>query len=152
MIKRLFEFGVIAGALLWPAAAMAATITVTEPQVRAMPTGVPNTAGYLQLQAQQEDDALLAASCEGVQRTELHTLLMEDGLMKMRPVEQIPLPQGQTVALEQGGYHLMMMGLQHGASVGQQLQCQLSFAKAAPQTVVFTVVRIDKPSGHHHHH
>ncbi|QIZ77778.1 copper chaperone PCu(A)C [Ferrimonas lipolytica] len=150
MIKRLFEFSALSAMLI--ANAWAGAITVSAPTVRAMPASVPNTAGYVQLTATEQDDALLSARCEGITVTELHTLLMEDGMMKMRPVDAILLPHNQLIELEQGGYHLMMMGLQRPLTIDDTVSCQLSFKLAPPQMVDFTVRRMGKPAEHHHHH
>ncbi|GAA5191736.1 copper chaperone PCu(A)C [Ferrimonas gelatinilytica] len=146
MLKQLFGFFAV---LL--SSPLMAQILVEDAHVRAMPPGVPNTAGYLQITSSEGDDQLLAARCEGVENTEMHTLLHEDGLTKMRPVAAIELPQGVAVILAQGGLHLMMMGLEATPEVGAQLSCELRFAKAPVQTVVFEV-RDLKPSEHSHHH
>ncbi|MBY6188258.1 copper chaperone PCu(A)C [Marinobacter hydrocarbonoclasticus] len=148
MFKRLFGFF----PLLCTFSAMAA-IEVQDPQVRAMPPSVPNTAGYLVLTSTDRDDALLGAKCDGVKTTELHTLLQEDGMMKMRPVEAIELKQGEAVALTQGGYHLMMMGLSQPLKEGEQLSCELQFRHAESKVVPLTVTRAgEEDQGHHHHH
>lgn len=149
MIKRLFE--IAATSLLINTAVYASSISADNATIRAMPEGVPNTAGYLNLTAQAQDDALIAAACEGVNKTELHTLLMEDGVMKMRPVTKIDLPQGETVTLAQGGYHLMMMGLSKTPVEGEQLSCTLKFEKSSPLTVSFAIKRVDNQVHHHHH-
>ncbi len=146
MLKQLFGFF----AVLLSAPSMA-QILVEDPHVRAMPPGVPNTAGYLVLTSTDGNDRLLAARCKGVEKTELHTLLQEDGLTKMRPVSEIALPKGQAVALSQGGLHLMMMGLTATPEVGETLSCELQFAEAPAQRVSFEV-RDLTPSGHEHHH
>ena len=73
--------------------------------------------------------------------------------MKMRPVEAIELKAGDAVALTEGGYHLMMMGLQQPLEEGKTLSCELRFRHAAPQSVAFTVTRMGgEDEGHHHHH
>ncbi|WP_051201906.1 copper chaperone PCu(A)C [Ferrimonas senticii] len=150
-IKRLFEFAAIT--LMVSASVQAAQVQISDAMARAMPPSVPNTAGYAKLTA-DTDDRLLAAQCDGVERTEIHTILMEDGLMKMRPVAAVELPQGREVLLEQGGYHLMMMGLNRAAKVGGSYDCQLTFAKAPPQLVRFVVRAIQQPQAetHQHHH
>jgi copper(I)-binding protein len=33
--------------------------------------------------------------------------------MRMRPIAEIPLPAGKEVALKPGGYHIMLMGIEH---------------------------------------
>ena len=38
-------------------------------------------------------------------------MAMDNGVMKMRALPQLPLPAGKTVELKPGGYHLMLMDL-----------------------------------------
>jgi periplasmic copper chaperone A len=56
-------------------------------------------------------DRLTGASTPAAQAAQLHTVSMEGGVMKMRQVDGIDLPAGQSVTLKPGGYHLMLMGL-----------------------------------------
>ncbi|SHH95182.1 copper chaperone PCu(A)C [Ferrimonas marina] len=153
MFKRLFNFLPLVCALPF-SAAVSATVLVEQPQVRLMPPGVPNTAGYMTLTSEQQDDALLAARCDGVRTTELHTILEEDGLTKMRPVSSVALPQGQAVALTPGGYHLMLMGVDGLPAEGETLRCELTFERAGPQSVglVATPIGEESKDDHHHHH
>jgi hypothetical protein len=41
---------------------------------------------------------------------EIHTHSMVDGVMKMRKVDTVDLPEEGSVAFEPGGFHLMMFG------------------------------------------
>ena len=43
---------------------------------------------------------------------ELHRTTIENEVMKMEPVPVIEVPARGSVALEPGGYHIMLMGLQ----------------------------------------
>lgn len=129
-----------------------AGIEIAEGQVRAMPPSVPNTAGYLELTSHGQDDALLAARCDGVKKTELHTILVEEGITKMREVKRIELAADTKVALTEGGYHLMMMGLEQPLNVGDTVRCQLTFENAAAQDFELTVKDMVSAESHHHHH
>lgn len=44
-------------------------------------------------------------------RMELHKTSKEDGVYRMRPIDQIIVPAGESVKLEPGGLHIMAMGL-----------------------------------------
>ena len=43
---------------------------------------------------------------------EIHTHLHEDGVMKMRQINSLEIPGGESVVLEPGGLHLMLFKLQ----------------------------------------
>jgi copper(I)-binding protein len=53
---------------------------------------------------------------------------MQDNVMRMRQVPAIELPAGKTVALQPGGYHVMLMGLKHPVVEGDTVPLTLSFA------------------------
>jgi copper(I)-binding protein len=45
--------------------------------------------------------------------------------MTMRPVAGLDLPAGKTVALQPGGYHLMLIGLKRHLQVGESIDLTL---------------------------
>lgn len=60
-----------------------------------------------------EADKLTGAKTDKAPTVELHQSYVDeaDGTMQMRKVDSIDIPAGQSVALEPGGYHIMLMGL-----------------------------------------
>lgn len=60
-------------------------------------------------------------------------------MMEMRMVREIALPAGATVALQPGGYHVMLLDLAAPLTPGRVLDVQLSFAGGAVRTVTATV-------------
>lgn len=53
----------------------------------------------------QAPATLVAAESPVAGKVELHTMSMDGGVMKMRPLEKIELPARKTVNLRPGGYH-----------------------------------------------
>lgn len=51
-------------------------------------------------------------------------------MMSMRPVEKIPVPAGETVNLQPGGYHIMLMDLAAPLEVGSTIEVTLTFENA----------------------
>ena len=51
--------------------------------------------------------------------------------MRMRQVESIELPAGQTVNLASGGYHLMLFDLKQQLKEGEQVPLTLTVVDAA---------------------
>lgn len=145
--KQLFTFC----ALLAATPAMAA-ITPSDAKVREMPPGVPNTAAYLTLHNDAATTALTAASCDIAGKTEIHTMLTENGMMKMRRIERIELPAGQSVTLTEGGDHLMLLQLTQQPVAGQQVNCTLTFANGEKVDVTLPVVDMKSAGQEHHHH
>ena len=65
---------------------------------------------------------------------------MDNGVMKMRPVEGgLEIKPGQTVKLDPGGYHVMLMGLKQQLKEGEHFKATLEFAKAGKVDVDFTI-------------
>ena len=74
---------------------------------------------------------------------ELHSMTMDGDVMKMRQVDAIDLPAGQTVELKPGGYHLMLIGLKAPLKAGDKFPLTLKFEKAGE---VIVTVKVEKPS------
>lgn len=62
-----------------------------------------------------------------------------DGAMTMRPADGIEIPAGGTVALEPGGYHVMLTGLKKPLAAGDVFDVTFVFAKAGALNVSVTV-------------
>ena len=92
-------------------------------------------AGYFEARAIGGDMVLTGASSDAAAHIELHTHTVEDGVMRMRRVERVELPEGKTVRFEPAGYHLMMFGAQLGGATDANVT--LSYADG--QTVTLTV-------------
>jgi len=56
---------------------------------------------------------------------EVHEMAMQGTTMRMRAVPALDLPAGQAVALEPGGYHLMLMDLKQQLKAGSTVPLTL---------------------------
>lgn len=104
--------------------------TVSDAWVRPpMGAGLP-AAGYLTITGGDSADALVSASSPVAMSIEIHeTSADASGMMGMHPVERIDVPAGATVALEPGGYHLMLMDAMDLPAVGETVEITLTFEK-----------------------
>ena len=66
------------------------------------------------------------------------------GAMTMQPIESLELPAGETVALEPGGYHIMLIELVAPLETGQEIEVTLTFENAGERTITVPV-RDDAP-------
>lgn len=85
-----------------------------------------------------ETDRLIGASVEPsiAATVEIHETSMNDeGAMMMQPVVGIDLPAGETVKLEPGGYHIMLLDLVEPLETGQTYTLTLQFAESADQGI-----------------
>ena len=124
---------------LLPVAAFAAAPSVTASAGWAPPSpGQTNAVGYLTLTAAQ-DDALTGIDSDCCRAVELHTHRMDGDIMRMRRVDEVPLPAHETVTLEPGGYHIMLIGLSQPLVDGDTVALTLHFAHAPDQQVQLRV-------------
>ena len=65
--------------------------------------------------------------------TEMHG--DQGGMMTMQPVDEIAIPAGETLTLEPGGYHIMLMELVEPLKTGETFQVTLTFAKAGDMVI-----------------
>ena len=109
--------------------------SILDPWVHTMGAGLPG-AGYLTITGGSTDDALVAASSPIAGEVQIHETTSDgSGMMGMQSVEQIDIPAGGTVALEPGGYHLMLMELSEAPAVGETVELTLTFQRAGDVVV-----------------
>ena len=75
-------------------------------------------------------DRLIAIASPVAKMSHLHTMIMEDNIMKMRPVDTIEIPAGKTIELKPGGFHVMFMGLHTPLIEGEMFPLTLTFENA----------------------
>ncbi len=97
-----------------------------------------------------EADRLIAAETPAAARTELHTHIMEDGMMKMRQVPAIEVPAGGMTLLKPGSFHVMMFKLHALLKEGDMFPLTLTFEKAGQATVTVHVGKAGAMMQHDH--
>jgi copper(I)-binding protein len=61
------------------------------------------------------------------------------GAMTMVPVDAVPIPKGETVKFEPGGYHVMLFNVKNPLKVGDTFDITLVFEKAGEKDVTVEV-------------
>ncbi len=128
--------------LTMPALAWAQTSTVKLGPVwsRAAVQG-HNGVLYLSATDAGAPDRLIGVDTPVADRTELHESASEGGVMKMRPIDSIPVSPGQPLSLAPGGYHVMLLGLRRDLKEGDSFPVMLRFAGAGTLSAVAQVAR-----------
>ena len=87
------------------------------------------------------EDRLIGVESEIAQKSELHSHeIGADGVARMERLEDgISLPPGQSRILEQGGDHIMLMGLTRAFSQGDHLEISLIFENAGEISLALSV-------------
>lgn len=141
----------IAAAALVFTAAVQAQPKIEHPYARATMPGQPNGGGYLKIDnAAGAADRLVAASAEVSKTVELHTMKLDNNVMRMRQIDAIDVPAGQAVELKPGGMHLMFIGLKAPLKAGDSFPVKLSFEKAGEVVVDVKVEAAAAGHGHKH--
>lgn len=146
--------GVLLSTVLYSTGLWAApSIEVQHPTVRAVPPGSETTAGFMTLyNHSQEDRVLVGADSDLSEVTELHHHIMSEGVMRMRRLTRIELPAGQTIKLEPGGLHLMLIGLKHIPTEGDTVQINLQLDNGETIEVLTPVKKISTEMMSSHSH
>lgn len=103
---------------------LADALKVEAPWMRATAPGQKVAAGFMTLTAGSAM-TLVGGSSPTCGHVELHYMKMENGVMEMREMQEIPLPAGQAVHLEPGGLHVMCIGLKKPVVAGQKVPLTL---------------------------
>jgi copper(I)-binding protein len=84
------------------------------------------------------DITIVGGSAEIAGMVQVHEVLMLDGEMKMQEKEGgIVIPAGESVTLEPGGLHIMLMGLKKPILVGDKVTLTIDLDGYEDQTVTW---------------
>ncbi len=113
-------------------AAEQGALRITEAWTRPMPAVGSTAAGYLRIENHgAEDDRLVAVRGDLAARLELHQIIDDNGVARMRPLDDgLLIPAGGEARLAPGGAHLMLYELREPLQPGQRLPLKLEFARA----------------------
>lgn len=116
------------------------TIDVTGAFLVEPPVGRDVTMGGFTITATGAPFQLVSVSSDMAERVELHTMSMDDGVMKMRQVDGFDIEPGTALVLDRGGNHLMLFGLSPSLAAGgtSELVLTLTDESGAEQTVSTT--------------
>ena len=155
-MSRLAILLALCAMLIAPAVAHEYTVGslhIGHPWSRATPKGAAIGAGYLKITNNgTAPDRLLGGSSEAAKSFELHVMSMENGVMKMRPVEGgIEIKPGETVEFKPESYHVMFVGLKEPLVQGHRVKATLDFEKAGKVAVEFVVESVGARQGNDDH-
>ncbi len=138
-VSRSFVTRAVTVALLAGVSLTAAAQTrVEDPWVRATVAGQPSSGAFMRITA-DTDSALLSVASPVAKDVQIHEMSMTNDVMRMGPVDAVPLPAGKTVALDPDGYHVMLMGLNGQIKEGDQVPLTLTVKNANGETEVVNV-------------
>lgn len=120
--------------------AQAGELTAVDPWIAEAPPGAMALGGYLQLKNNDSKvRSLVAASSADANMVEIHKTLLQDGVASMEEQESVEIPAGESVTLEPGGMHLMIMGPKKQLKTGDSMTITLEMADGSQQDILLTV-------------
>jgi periplasmic copper chaperone A len=126
-----------------------ADVTVKDAWVRTTVPGQKGTGAFMSITA-KSDLRLVGASSAVAGVTEVHEMKMSGDVMQMRAVSGLDLPAGKVVALQPGGFHVMLLDLKMALPKNVTVPLTLLFkdAKGVESKVELTVpVATTSPNG-----
>lgn len=144
----------LAGMLL-SSAAQANDLMIHDAYARAMPPSAVNSTVFTTLMNHSDATrTLVSASTPAAGKVELHDVIMEGEVMKMRQVESIQIPAHGSTELKPGSLHIMLFDLTDRLEEGQSITLTLNYANGDAQTVEVPVKKVMngmKKMDHSHH-
>lgn len=129
--------------LLTPLAMAAKTVEVKSPYARAVPPGQANSAIFMMLKNNSAKEvSLIRAQSSVAEAVELHTHMMDQGVMKMRQVSEIRIPGNGMAQLRPGGNHIMLIGLKKNLFEGQKVTVKLHFSNGSMAVVEMPIKKV----------
>lgn len=104
----------------------AENVSITDARVRPTHPGQEVGAAYMTLTSKQ-DVKLIAVESDVTKSVEIHSMTMNNGVMKMRMLDTLDLAAGKPYTLAPGGYHLMLFDLKKPLAEGEVVNFTLRF-------------------------
>jgi periplasmic copper chaperone A len=125
-------------------------ISIKDAWVRPSHPGQDVGAAYMTLTSIQ-DITLVRVESDVSDSVEIHSMTMQNGVMKMRMLDNLSLVAGKPYKLEPGGFHFMLFDLKKTLAVGESVNFVLYF-KAKNKTEfkqnIKALVRAEKEQQH----
>jgi periplasmic copper chaperone A len=107
------------------------TLHIDHPFARATPPGARSGGVFLSVENKGDSaDRLLRISTPVAGAAELHQMVMDAGVMRMRAIAGVDVKPGDRLVLQPGGYHVMLTDLKRPLQAGDSFPLTLGFEKA----------------------
>lgn len=137
--------------LLLSPLANAADIMVQNPYARATPPNAATSAVFVDIMNHSDNDrAIVSASTPAAGKVELHDVIMQGEVMKMRQIEKIELPAQSHISLKPGSLHIMLFELAKPLVEGEEIAVEVTFANGETQTFQAPIKKVMSGMKHHH--
>jgi copper(I)-binding protein len=111
-------------ALAIPLAHADASTEVKDAWTRATVPGQKVAGVYLEIRS-RSGARIVGVRSPAANSAEIHSMSNDGGVMKMRRLDGLDLPAGQSVRLESGGNHIMLFDIKHSLAPGTRVPLTL---------------------------
>lgn len=129
------------------------TLTVEHAWIREAPPSARVLAGYMTLvNTTEKSIQVTRVSSPDFAAAELHRTVVEDGVARMVPIDQLDIPAHDRRVLEPGGLHLMLIEPHQPLSDGDSVTLDIQYGDDSCIRISAPVLRKTGTGGAHHHH
>ena len=133
------------------------TVSIENAWVRATVAGQDVGAAYMTFSSKQHV-TLIRTTSDATISVEIHSMSMQNGVMKMRMLKDLPIKAGEPYKLEPGGFHLMLFDLKKPLTAGGYVNFELTFKSGTTEfkqkikapIKISADIQSDDHSHHHH--
>lgn len=136
--KKLYFVLTMLVSMLLACSKQAPEINITDNWVRATAEGQDAGAAYMTITS-ASDTSLVKVESSASDSIEIHSMSMENGIMKMRMLEQLDLKAKTPNKLAPGGFHLMLFDLKNPLKAGETVSFSLHFKNEAGKETLVTI-------------
>ena len=117
-------------------------IIIKDPWIRAVPPSSKNTALFMTIvNKSDKQDSLISVKTDIAKMVMIHKTVEENGIMKMKHVDNLFIPPHSEVKLKPGGLHIMIMGLKRPIKEGEKVKINLFFKNSGNIEILAPVLR-----------
>lgn len=102
-------------------------VSISNAWVRQPAPGQKIGAAYMTLSSPQDSTLVYAEATEVAGSVEMHTMSMNNGVMKMRMLDELTIEANTPKELSPGGLHLMLFNLKKPLVEGEEVSFKLCF-------------------------
>lgn len=114
-----------------PAQAAPRSLDIEGAWIREAPPGASVLGAYMTVRNRGDRaDRLLRVQSPAAGRIEIHEMAVREGVMRMRPLQALAIPPGQTTVLKPKSTHLMLLDVRRPLKAGMRVPMTFVFERA----------------------
>ncbi|USD62951.1 copper chaperone PCu(A)C [Vibrio sp. SCSIO 43140] len=138
---------------LAPLSAANAAIDVNDAYARATPPNATTSAVFGTIEnTGNEVRTIVNATSQASSVVELHDVIKDGDVMKMRQIKSIEIPANGKTMLKPGSLHIMLLDVNQPMKEGETINVELSFANGEVKVLTVPVKKVMSGMKHNHDH